>query len=79
MVNMPDVFDYIVSAGYFKRGLMANGFVFTAEDAGRRRHPPPGHAFISNHINFSKVGVLVMYPIPKFRNLAFQFVLRLHF
>ena len=29
--------------------------------------------FVSNRMNFSKVGAMVMYPVPKLRDLAFQF------
>ena len=43
-VAMPDVFDYVVSAGYMKRGLMPPPFLLAAADARRRRHPPSGHA-----------------------------------
>ena len=43
-VTMPDVADYVVSAGYLKRGSERQHFLLAAVDAGRRRHPPPGHA-----------------------------------
>ena len=42
--EMPNVFDYVASLGYMKRGLMATASDFAATDAGRRRHPPPGYA-----------------------------------
>jgi hypothetical protein len=29
--------------------------------------------FVSNRVNFSKVGAMAMYPIPKLNTLAFQF------
>ena len=73
-VNMPGVFDYIVSAGYLRRGTMLEGSFTQQRTQGggdiRRQDMP----FISNHINFSKVGARVMFPIPKLRDLALQFV-----
>jgi len=72
IVDMPYVYDYILSAGYLKRGLMSNFFFTQQRTQGggdiRRQDLP----FVSNMVNFSKVGGLVMYPIPKFRNLVFQ-------
>ena len=74
-VSMPEVFDYIVSGGYYKHGLMAYGFMEQQRTQGggdiRRQDVP----FISNHVNFSRVGALVMYPlpIPKLHNLAVEF------
>lgn len=72
-VAMPDVVDYVVSAGYLKRGLNAN--VAFSQQVTRgggdiRRQDSP---FVSNRMNFSKAGAMVMYPLPKLRNLAFQF------
>jgi hypothetical protein len=74
-VDMPGVFDYVVSAGYLnlKRGLMTD-FSFSQQrtqgGGDIRRQDMP---FVSNRMNFSKVGVMVMYPLPKLQNLAFQF------
>jgi len=74
-VSMPEVFDYAFSGGYFKHGLMANVSIEQQRTQGggdiRRQDMP----FISNHINFSKIGGLIMYPlpIPGLRNLAAQF------
>jgi hypothetical protein len=76
MVTMPEVFNYIASAGYLKRGKMAY-FSFSQQrtqgGGDIRRQDMP---FISNRINFSKIGVNLMYPlpIPGLRNLAAQFI-----
>ena len=71
-VTMPNVFDYIASAGYVKRGLMTNVSFFQQKTLGggdiRRQDIP----FVSNRINVSRVGAIVMYPVPKLRNLAFH-------
>ena len=71
-VTMPNVFDYIASAGYMKRGLMTTGSFSQQQTLGggdiRRQDIP----FVSNRMNFSRVGAMVMYPVPKLRNLAFQ-------
>jgi hypothetical protein len=72
-VTMPNVFDYIVSGGYLRRGLMLEGSFSQQRTQGggdiRRQDVP----FISNHINFSRVGARFMYPIPKLRDLSVQF------
>ena len=72
-VNMPSVFDYVVSAGYLKRGLMTT--VSFSQQMMRgggdiRRQDMP---FVSNRMNDSKVGASVMYPLPKIRNPELQF------
>jgi len=72
-VVMPQVLEYAVSAGYLKRGLTAAVSYTQQRTQGggdiRRQDMP----FISNRMNFSKVGAHVMYPVPKLRNLAFHF------
>ena len=72
-VDMPNVFDYTLSAGYMKRDLMA-AVTFSQQlvqgGGDIRRQDIP---FVSNRMNFSKVGASGMYPIPKLRNLALQF------
>ena len=73
-VKMPEVFDYVVSGGYHKPGIKLEGSFMQQRTLGggdiRRQDAP----FISNHINFSKVGATVMYPVPGLHDLAFQFV-----
>ena len=72
-VTMPDLADYVVSAGYLKHGLNANvsyAQQFTQGGGDIRRQDSP---FVSNLMNFSKVGAMVMTPLPKIQNLAFQF------
>ncbi len=72
-VDMPDVVDWITSAGYLKHNLNANISYSrqTTQGGGdiRRQDMP----FVSNRVNFSKVGAMAMYPIPKLNKLAFQF------
>jgi len=72
-VDMPNVFDYIVSAGYTKRGLLAEFNISEQRTQGggdiRRQDAP----FVSNRMNFARAGGRVMCPLPKFRNMAFQF------
>jgi hypothetical protein len=72
-VTMPDVADYVVSAGYLKGDLNANvsySQQFTQGGGDIRRQDMP---FVSNRMNFSKVGAMVMTPIPKVPGLDFQF------
>jgi hypothetical protein len=72
-VSMPNVVDYIVSAGYLKHGLnthLSFSQQITQGGGDIRRQDTP---FVSNRMNFSKVGGLVMAPLPKLPRLAFQF------
>jgi len=72
-VEMPDVFDYMLSVGYLKHDL--NTFVGytqqTTEGGGdiRRQDMP----FVSNRVNFSRISAMAMYPVPKINAIAFQF------
>jgi hypothetical protein len=72
-VDMPGVFDYVASAGYLKDGLMATLSLSQQRTNGggdiRRQDMP----FVSNRVNFTRVGGMVMYPLPKLRPLVFQF------
>jgi hypothetical protein len=70
---MPDVASYVVRAGYLKNGLNANvswAQQFTQGGGDIRRQDSP---FVSNRMNFSKVGAMVMTPIPRLPHLAFEF------
>ena len=71
-VDMPNVFDYAVGGGYMKNGLMVAATFSQQQTLGggdiRRQDMP----FVSNRMNFSKVGGMVMYPIPKLGGLAAQ-------
>ena len=67
--DMPNAMDYVVSVGYMKRGLMTEASIsqqFTLGGGDIRRQDMP---FVSNRMNFSKVGGLLMYPIPKLTHL----------
>jgi outer membrane putative beta-barrel porin/alpha-amylase len=72
VVDMPDVTDWIVSAGYLKHNLNANisWMQQTTQGGGdiRRQDMP----FVSNRVNFSRIGAMAMYPVPKMDRLAFQ-------
>jgi Putative MetA-pathway of phenol degradation len=72
-VDMPNLFDYVLNLGYMKNGLNTN-FAFTQQrtlgGGDIRRQDIP---FASNRMNFTKVGGMVMYPVPKLRALASQF------
>jgi len=72
-VDMPDVLDHVVSGGHLKRGLLVAGSFTQQRVQGggdiRRQDMP----FVSNRMNFSRVGGTLMAPVPKLRDLAFQF------
>ncbi len=69
-VQMPNVFDLIVDVGYHKGALQAEVFYTQMNTLGggdiRRQDMP----FVSNKMNASKVGALVMYYLPFPKNLA---------
>jgi hypothetical protein len=71
-VDMPNVFDYAVGGGFTRNGLMLNAAFSQQRTLGggdiRRQDMP----FVSNRMNFSKLGGMVMYPIPKLGGLAAQ-------
>jgi hypothetical protein len=68
-VAMPDVFDYIVSAGYQKPGLYVPVSFTQQSTLGggdiRRQDVP----FVSNRMDYSKVDASVLYTIPRTGNL----------
>ena len=72
-VNMPNVFDYVVHVGYLKKGLNTH-FAFSQQQTlgggDIRRQDMP---FVSNRMNFIKLGGMAMYPVPKLNALAVQF------
>ena len=69
-VRMFDTFDFVINTGYYKNGLQADLYYSQQNTLGggdiRRQDMP----FVSNRMNFSKVGVLLMYYLPKPKNLA---------
>jgi hypothetical protein len=71
--DMPNVMEYLASAGYMKKGLMtAVSFALQrAMDGGdiRRQDMP----FVSNRMQAFAGGAMVMYPLPKLRPLAVHF------
>lgn len=75
IVEMPYVLDYIASAGYFKHGVMADFSFAQQRTQGGGDIRPQDMPFISNHVNFSKIGALIMVPLPakRLRNIAVQF------
>ncbi len=69
-VQMHNVFDFIVDIGYHKGALQAEVFYTQMNTLGggdiRRQDMP----FVSNKMNASKVGGLIMYYLPFPKNLA---------
>jgi hypothetical protein len=69
-VQMPNVFDFTVNVGY-KEGPIQADLNYTQQNTlgggDIRRQDMP---FVSNRMNFSKVGALIMYYLPKPKNLA---------
>lgn len=69
-VDMPNVFDYKLDLGYHKGALQAELTYIQMVTLGggdiRRQDMP----FVSNRMNFSKVGALVMYYLPFAKNVG---------
>lgn len=72
-VRMFDQFNYNVSFGFIKNGLQTEINFYQQNTLGggdiRRQDGP----FVSNRMNFSTIGVLVMYYLPKPKNFAVRF------
>jgi hypothetical protein len=72
-VSMPRIAEVAVSSGYNRHGLMAQGGLSVQRTRGggdiRRQDMP----FVSNRMNFSRAGGMVMYAIPKLGGVAAQF------
>jgi Putative MetA-pathway of phenol degradation len=64
-VDMPNVFDYALSGGYLRRGLMASASYSQQRTLGggdiRRQDMP----FVSNRMNSDRIGGMVMWALPK--------------
>jgi hypothetical protein len=75
IVEMPQVFDYVLSAGYLKHGLNTE-FSFrqqrTQGGGDIRRQDMP---FVSNRMNYSQVGAMALYTIPRLRKMEAKFAL----
>jgi hypothetical protein len=69
-VEMPDVFDYTVRAGWMNRSWMIPVSFYQQVTRGggdiRRQDMP----FVSNKMNFSKLEAMVMYTLPRPADLA---------
>jgi hypothetical protein len=71
-VDMPNIFDYALSGGYLRRGFMATASFSQQRTQGggdiRRQDMP----FVSNRMNFDRIGGMVMWSLPKLRYLSVQ-------
>lgn len=69
-VKMPNVFDYIVNVGYHKKAFQAD-INYTQQNVlgggDIRRQDMP---FVSNRMNYSKIGAFVMYYVSRPKGLA---------
>jgi hypothetical protein len=73
-VKMPNVFDYVVNVGYKKKQLQVDLNYMQQNTLGggdiRRQDMP----FVSNRMNYSKIGAFVMYYVTKPKGLAIRAV-----
>lgn len=72
-VDMPNVFDYIASVGFAVPAVQTS-FAFSQQHTlgggDIRRQDMP---FVSNRMNFSRIGAMVNVPVPKMDTLAARF------
>ena len=69
-VDMPNTFDFLTMLGYNKNGLQAELFYSQQNTLGGGDIRSQDMPFVSNRMNYSKAGALVMYYLPKPKNLA---------
>jgi hypothetical protein len=71
-VRMPDVLDYVLSAGYGKSGFTGELYYMVQNTLGggdiRRQDMP----FVSNKMNFTKVGALIVWNVAGLKNLILR-------
>lgn len=73
-VQMPNVFDYVTSAGWLSRARMLQVSFFQQRTQGGGDIRPQDMPFVSNMMNLSRVTGLLMYPMPGvLHNLSYQF------
>lgn len=74
-VRMPNVIDYVLSAGYAKNAFTGELYYSVQNTLGggdiRRQDMP----FVSNKMNFAKVGATIVYDVPKPKNCFSEFSL----
>ena len=72
-VDMPNALELAWTGGYLRRGLMAAISLSHQKTLGggdiRRQDMP----FVSNRMDFARLGAMVMYPVPHLRTLGIQF------
>lgn len=70
-VQMPSVFDYSLSSGYIRREMVLSASFSEQRTQGggdiRRQDMP----FVSNRMNFSRVGLWAKIPIPRHEDISF--------
>lgn len=69
-VQMPNLFDFNVNAGYNANGLQAEVFFAQQNTLGGgdiRRHDMP---FVSNRMNAQRIGALVAWFLPRWQNVS---------
>ncbi|MCY1021106.1 transporter [Pyxidicoccus sp. MSG2] len=71
-VQMPDMVDFVASVGYLQNGLQVELHYLRQNTLGggdiRRQDMP----FVSNRMNFSKVGAMISYFLPGLSGLALR-------
>lgn len=73
-VAMPNQFEYTVSTGYRKNDMTIVGSFTQQQTRGGGDIRPQDSPFISDRVNFSKVGATLTYPIPHRRDLQYWLI-----
>jgi len=73
-VAMPNQFDYTASAGYRKNDTTLTGSFTQQQTRGGGDIRPQDAPFVSNRVNFSKVGATLTVPLPRVHDLQYWFI-----
>jgi hypothetical protein len=71
---MPNVFDYTVSAGYRKNDTTLTANFTQQQTRGGGDIRIQDMPFVSNRVNFSKIGATLTYPLPRVHDLQFWLI-----
>lgn len=73
-VALPNQFDYNVSAGYRKNDTTLTANFSAQETRGGGDIRQQDVPFVSNRVNFKKIGATLTYPLPRVRAMQYWFI-----
>ena len=73
-VAMPNQFDYTASAGYRKNDTTLTANYSEQQTRGGGDIRPQDIGFVSNRVNYKKIGATLTYPLPRVRAMQFWMI-----